>query len=161
MGDPNDTTEQGAPASRLAAIQRIERRYEELMRLASVSHVTDFVEGSMTMAQAKVLFLLKTTGPVRLSEIAARLRVSASTMSQMVERLVEQGSVSRLDDPADRRQVIVGLTARGEAQMDRLRELGSRQLQDTLARIDDADLPAIERVIEILIDGMAQAPRPQ
>jgi DNA-binding MarR family transcriptional regulator len=144
---------------REAATARISHLYDELMHRSATIHLRDFVDVPVTMTQAKVLFLLQAAGPLHLTELAGRLGISAPTASQVVERLVEQGLVERTEERADRRHVRVSTTARGQGQLDRFRELGSRQLRETLAHIAATDLALIERAIEILIDGLAAAGR--
>ena len=100
-------------------------------------------------------------GSMHMSELVARLRVTPSTTSGLVEKLVEQGLVSRSDDPADRRQVIVSTTAQGLELLERFRELNSRQLREMLATISAPDLEIVERSLHILRDATAAgAPLP-
>ncbi len=140
---------------REALVDRIERLYDELMQRASAMHVPDFMDATVTMGQAKVLYLLMTSGPFRISELASRLGVSAPTTSQLVDRLVEQGLAARADDRSDRRQVLVTVTSAGRQQLERFRELGSHQVRLLLARVADADLPLVEQTVRLLIDALA------
>ena len=84
------------------------------------------------MAQAKVLYVVLAAGELRMSELAARLGVSSRTASGLVDRLVELGLLSRHDDPADRRQVVVATTPEAVALLERFRELNQRQLRELL-----------------------------
>ena len=81
-----------------------------MMQLLVIEDAPDFGDVGITMAQAKVLHVLA-AGPIHMSELVARLRVTPSTTSGLVEKLVDQGLAARADDPADRRQVIVSVTA--------------------------------------------------
>ena len=51
--------------------------------------------------------------PHSVSGIQGHLRLSASTTSHMVDRLVSKGFVDRTEDPSDRRQKLVAITAAG------------------------------------------------
>ena len=75
------------------------------------------------MPQAKTLHLVAAEGRIRMSVLATRLGVTLSTVSGLVERLVEAGCVVRHDDPVDRRQVVVTLTPEGDALIERFRDL--------------------------------------
>ena len=77
------------------------------------------------MPQAKLLYLLGVSGEMHMSDLVARLGVSLSTVSGLVDRIVDQGLATRRDDPADRRQVVVALTEQGTAFIDRFRELNA------------------------------------
>jgi DNA-binding MarR family transcriptional regulator len=104
----------------------------------------------MTMAQLKVLYLLWARREVRMSELVAMLGVSTSTISELVDRLVEGGQAGRRDDPVDRRQVLVGITPAGVETLDRFRELNQRQMRELLEAIDAADLATVRTAIELL-----------
>jgi DNA-binding MarR family transcriptional regulator len=71
------------------------------------AHAPEFTEAGVTMAQAKVLYVVMAAGELRMSELAARLGVSSSSASGLADRLVELGLLRRHDDPDDRRQVMV------------------------------------------------------
>ena len=109
--------------------------YERMMQLLVLEDAPDFGDVGITMAQAKVLHVLA-AGPIHMTELVGRLRVTPSTTSGLVDKLVDQGLAARADDPADRRQVIVSATAAGLELMERFRELNSRQLRGLLATIE-------------------------
>ncbi len=104
------------------------------------SHAPEFLEIAITMPQAKLLYLLGAAGDLHMSELVARLGVSLSTVSGLVDRIVEAGLASRRDDPSDRRQVVVGLTPAGAGLIDRFRELNARQMRGLLDLLDDDEL---------------------
>ena len=110
----------------------------------------EFAEVGVTMAQAKVLYVIAAAETLRMSELAARLGVSMSTASGVVDRLVEVGLLERRADAADRRQVIVALTDGGADTLQHMRELNHHQMRTLLERLSDEELSVIERAIEIL-----------
>ena len=129
--------------------------YERLMQLLVLEDAPDFGDVGITMAQAKVLHVLA-GGSIHMTELVARLRVTPSTTSGLVDKLVDQGLAARADDPADRRQVIVSATAAGLELMERFRELNSRQLRALLETIPDAELETVERAMGILREATAR-----
>jgi len=129
--------------------------YEDLMHVLITEDAPNFGDVGITMAQAKVLHVLA-AGPIHMSELVARLRVTPSTTSGLVEKLVDQGLAARADDPVDRRQVIVSVTPAGLDLMERFRELNSRQLRDLLQALPAADLDVVERSLVILRDATAR-----
>jgi DNA-binding MarR family transcriptional regulator len=126
--------------------------YESLMQILIMEDTPDFGDVGITMAQAKVLLILS-AGPVHMSELVARLRVTPSTTSGLVERLVDQGLATRADDRQDRRQVIVSVTPAGSELMERFRELNSRQLRALLETLTPSDLDIVWRSLRILRDA--------
>ena len=73
-----------------------------------------------------------------MSELAARLGVTSSTATGLVDRLVELGLLARHDDPADRRQVVVSATPEAQANLEHFRELNSRRMRELLERLAPA-----------------------
>jgi DNA-binding MarR family transcriptional regulator len=136
-------------------VERVMAAYERMMQILVMEDAPDFGDVGITMAQAKVLFILS-AGPVHMSELVARLRVTPSTTSGLVEKLVEQGLAARADDPGDRRQVIVSVTPAGLDLMERFRELNSRQLRALLQTLPTSDLDVVERSLTILRDATAR-----
>ena len=148
--------------SRAEALARVVADYEALMQRVTEMHAPDFLELAITMPQAKTLYLIAAAGELHMAELVARLGVSLSTVSGLVERLVEAGWAMRRDDPADRRQVMVAITPDGIEFLDRFRELGSHQLRRLLDLLDDTDLAVVSRALEALgaaADRMVAADR--
>ena len=124
--------------------------YETLMQRLADSHAPEFLEIAITMPQAKVLYLLGAAGELHMSELVARLGVSLSTVSGLVDRVVDHGLATRREDPVDRRQVLVGLTPAGTEFIDRFRELNARQMRELLERLDDAELALVRPALAAL-----------
>lgn len=141
--------QKGAGSRRPADIAAIVAGYEKLMAGYPTEGAV-FLDVGITMAQAKVLFLVEAVGELHMSQLVGRLGVSLSTVSGLVERLVEHGLVSRRDDPADRRQVVVGATSDGAALVDRFRQLGVGQLNELLMVLTDGELDDVRRGLEAL-----------
>lgn len=95
-----------------------------------------------------VLDLLRRRGTCAMAEIADDVVIPPPTLTRAVDKLIADGLVHRLSDPADRRRVLARLTRRGE----RLHE----ELASTMALAAEAvivDIGHNERV------GIAQALR--
>jgi DNA-binding MarR family transcriptional regulator len=137
-------------AGRSARIDRVLASYELLMHRIASSHAPDLMEVGVTMSQAKVMYLVAAGQGMRMSELAVHLGVSISTMSGLVDRLVDHGLLARHDDPADRRQVVVTITATGSGHLERFRELNAAQMRRLLARLEDAELDVVERATRLL-----------
>lgn len=124
------------------------------LRLMAV-HVAEFTTLDLTMAQAKLLYVVMAAGELSLSEIASQLRVTASTASGAVDRLVDLRLLSRTDDPSDRRQLRVSVTPLGTQTIEQIRELSTRQLRALFEVLSDDDLGIVSRAIQILSDAVA------
>jgi len=124
--------------------------YETLMHSLADSHTPEFLEIAISMPQAKLLYLLGAGGELHMSALVQRLGVSLSTISGLVDKVVDQGLASRREDPADRRQVVVALTPAGHAFIDRFRELNARQMRELLDLLADDDLARVRDAMAAL-----------
>ena len=79
-------------------------------------------ELGITYPQYLVLNLLWERDNQPVGELAAQLRLEASTVTPLVKRLEAGGYLTRVRNPADERQVLIGLTDKGSA----LRSLAGR-----------------------------------
>src|SRR5262245_11327161 len=147
---PANPTGRPALDRALAAFEAFEHRLISL-------HAPEFATLDITMAQAKLLYVVTAAGELTMSEIGHRLGVTVSTASGAVEHLVALGLLARLDDPANRRQVRVSVTPAGFEALEQLRELSRRQLAALFDLVPDGDLDVIERAIRILTDAVDRA----
>lgn len=159
----NDLPEQPAPYVPdgfdpvvAASIERIAAIYATLMHRVASAHAPEFVGVGVTMSQAKVLYLVQAEPDIRMSGLAARLGVTLPSLSGVVDRLVDQGLLTRRDDPADRRQALVRITEAGISELELFRELNDRQVRNLLARLDPADLDVVERALHVLAAAAVQ-----
>jgi MarR family transcriptional regulator, organic hydroperoxide resistance regulator len=135
---------------RTAAVERIVDTLEVLMLRQMREHAPELVDIVITMAQTKALYLLVAVGELRMSDLAARLGVTSSTATGLVDRLVELGLATRRE-AADRRQVVIAATDEARSLMERFRELNAAQMRRLLAHVDSADLPVIERAFGLIL----------
>jgi len=143
------------------ALDRALEAFQVLQQRLMAVHAPEFTSVDLTMAQAKLLYVVTASGDLSMSEIAHRLGVTISTASGAVDHLVSVGLLSRIDDPANRRQVRVSVTAFGLETLEQLRELGTRQLRALLEVVgDDGDLAVIEHAMRILSDALEASADP-
>jgi len=133
-----------------ALVDRIVAAYGTLMHRVASAHAPEFVGVGVTMSQAKVLYLVQAEPDMRMSDLAGRLGVTLPSLSGVVDRLVDQGFLTRRDDPADRRQALVRISDAGIDQLELFRELNARQVRILLSRLDMEDLAVVERSLDIL-----------
>jgi DNA-binding MarR family transcriptional regulator len=142
------------------AVERALVAFEALEQRLMAVHAPEFTSIDLTMAQAKLLYVVTASGDLSMTEIAQRLGVTISTASGAVDHLVSIGLLSRVDDPANRRQVSVSVTPLGAETLEQLRELSTRQLRSLLDVVGDDDLAVVERAIRILTEAVEAAASP-
>lgn len=102
-----------------------------------------------------VLFALRCNGALRLSDLAARLELDASTTSRHVRSLEQLGLVRRSPDPDDGRAFRVELTEQGVQQW----ETGARRRMELLSAAmegwSEEDVQTFERLMTRFADGVA------
>jgi len=106
------------------------------------------------MAALAALAVLAADAPLRMGELAARLGISAPTVSRLVDHLAELGFLERVADEDDHRATRVRLSAEGHRGLAAVREHGATRLADRIAALDDAERAALERALPVL-EGLA------
>lgn len=93
----------------------------------------------LTLAQLSILLTLLDTGPIRMTELAARERVRTPTTTVAIRRLEKLGLVKRSRDTTDMRAVLVEVTPEGLVQHREALETRRTFLASMLARLSDAE----------------------
>lgn len=89
-------------------------------------------DAGVTPAQHQLLLAIKGspgTGPPALGDIAEMLQLRLHSASELVERAVANGLVTRSTDPDDHRRVLLGLTDDGDDRLARLATLHRDELR--------------------------------
>jgi DNA-binding MarR family transcriptional regulator len=134
-----------------ARIAEVVEGYDQIVRRLTATRSAGIFESSITMAQLKVLMLLGAKPETRMSELAAFLHLSLSTVSGLVEKLVENGLATRRTDDHDRRQVLVSLTSQGGSFLDRFQELGKETLRALLNQLTPDEVERVADAMNVLI----------
>jgi DNA-binding MarR family transcriptional regulator len=125
--------------------------YRQLVEVLSAAHRPEFPDPSVTMAQMRVLMLLGAVGEARMSDLAAKLGTSLSSLSSVVDRLVEADLARRREDARDRRSVLISLAPAGNALLDNFQELGERHLRELLDELSDEAITTVSQAIDLLV----------
>ncbi|MCX7027651.1 MAG: MarR family transcriptional regulator [Spirochaetes bacterium] len=90
-------------------------------------------DSGLSMSQASALFNIKRHKENGVTDLGEELHISSAAASQMLDKLVQQGIVSRSENPEDRRSKCLSLTDKGQEILQQITE--ARQLWiDELAR---------------------------
>jgi DNA-binding MarR family transcriptional regulator len=111
------------------------------------------VEDAVTITQFRTLVVLEGHGDTRLNQLADRLAVTPSTALRMVDRLIGAHLVTRQENKADRREVLIALTGEGARLV---REVTTRRRAE-IAAIVAAMPQAGRRDVVTALSAFAQA----
>jgi DNA-binding MarR family transcriptional regulator len=98
----------------------------------------------MSVAQFRLLIFVRRNPGTSLSPLAEHLATSLPAASQLVERLVQIGLLTRGPHPESRRRIEVHLTPAGAAALAQCDARTRAWLCDRLSGLDEADLERIE-----------------
>lgn len=98
--------------------------------------------------------MLKCSGPTRLSDLASKVEIDASTMSRHVRSLEQAGLVRRSPDPKDGRAFRVELTDEGLTQFEASSKRRQELLTQAMAGWDLDDIKTFERLMTRFADGV-------
>lgn len=124
-----------------------------LARLITVMRRGDTAAGSrpdLTMAQVSILLTLIDSGPIRMTELAARERVRTPTTTVAIRRLEKLSLVKRSRDPSDMRAVLVEVTPDGMVQYQEALDARRTHLAELLGRLSDAERADLVRALKPL-----------
>lgn len=125
----------------------------DLARLMAASSADAWMDlQNITVKQLKVLLILSQRGSETVTALSKRLDVHISTVTGILDRLVEHGLVQREEDPRDRRHVISRLTPQGEQILRRLYySAGQDELARRLEKLDGETLHTLEQSLRAVV----------
>jgi len=107
-------------------------------------------EAGLSDPQFNVLAILLREGPTSPGRLAEHERIAAPAMTRTVGCLAERGLVSKQEHPTDGRQVVVSLTAEGEAEVQETRRRRDAWLSARLAGLTADERATLVDAAEIL-----------
>lgn len=126
----------------------------QLGKLMSQQTQETHEERTATMLQLMALQFLKEQPIGIVSDLANFLKLSKSSTTQLVERLVKVGFVKRIHDKEDRRIVRLNITKDGEKEFEVLKNKMMEKMQKILSRIPAKDLHELIRIHTNLIETL-------
>lgn len=134
-------------------------RISRLARLLDRARRDAFTAESIEPWEFDVLAALRRTGsPYQLSpgQLLRETMVTSGTMTNRIDRLSERGLVERSPDPADRRGVLVGLTAAGKRAVDGAFETLLASERELLGELSAAERRELAGLLKRLMKPLRQ-----
>ncbi|MFI5732133.1 MarR family winged helix-turn-helix transcriptional regulator [Kribbella sp. NPDC051587] len=132
------------------AIEGVMHAFTRIGRRLKAKQPGDTIDHSAHIA----LFALRCSGALRLSELAARMELDASTTSRHVRALEQLGLVRRSPDPADGRAFRVELTEQGIEQWEDNARRRMELLSTALEGWSEEDVETFGRLMTRFADAV-------
>jgi DNA-binding MarR family transcriptional regulator len=114
-----------------------------------------------SIAQYRALVVLASRGPQRMVDLAGALDVAPSTAGRMCDRLVRKGLIRRHRARADRRAVLVSVTAAGRLVVDQATARRRALIGDILAKLPADTQRAVAEALRAFADAAGEVPDSQ
>jgi DNA-binding MarR family transcriptional regulator len=149
VGDPDTSPAEGIVDAVLTASRTLVAVTEQ--SLGAVAEDT-------TIAQYRALVVLASRGPQRMADLAAALGVTPSTAGRMCDRLLRKGMIRRYRARADRREVLVSVTAAGREVVDQATARRRAVLAEILSRLPACQQAAVADALKAFAHAAGEVP---
>jgi DNA-binding MarR family transcriptional regulator len=131
------------------AFVRLEREIGLLLRRSRAisSRLAGELHPDLDGAAYGLLALLQDAGPLRASDLVARLGLDKSTVSRQVASLVDLGLVDRAADPDDGRAQVLSTSAEGHRRLSRLRDARRARWEADLSDWETTDVATLAQLL--------------
>lgn len=123
----------------MAAARRVRHAYAEALD-----------EWGTTPSQSRALRVIAAAEPMRPSALAASLRITPRSATEVADALESHGWVVRSPDPTDRRATTLALTPSGRQLLAHVDEAGGLAGERVLDVLDDRDRRTLRRILSTL-----------
>ena len=132
-------------------VREIQEAMDALLRQQRPGLSHELVQLDMPIGQMKTLFILWMAGkPQTMGQLAHALDVSPGNVTGLVDGLIQRGLAYREEDPADRRQKLVGLTPTAQNRLLSMERGRNLLIGRRLRRMQPDDLRALRQGVVAL-----------
>jgi DNA-binding MarR family transcriptional regulator len=111
------------------------------------------VAPQVTVVQARVLVIVWGLGTANVNAVAEGLGANASNASRTCDRLVKAGLLTREQADDDRRNVVLRLSAEGQALIDSVLQRRCTELEQIASRLSRTQQTELRRALEAFNDA--------
>ncbi|MFN2569503.1 MAG: MarR family winged helix-turn-helix transcriptional regulator [Candidatus Dormibacteria bacterium] len=112
--------------------------------------------GAVTMHQLQVLRVLVEEGPLTMKDLASRIGIGPSSVTQLVDRLTQHGLVERASDPKDRRIQRIVVTQKATEAVTNFKASKRRQMRVLLDPLTDEELETFVSLAERMLSPLCK-----
>ena len=137
-------------------VQQILKLSEDIYNSIPLDIPPEWLESDLSVAQLRVLLVLQSHGPSRMSFIASVIGVTLPTVTGIVDNLVKKKLAIRENAPQDRRLVICKLSSQGQDFINKLWMSGRFQMENLLDGLTMEQLEKGYEVARILYENVSR-----
>jgi DNA-binding MarR family transcriptional regulator len=105
--------------------------------------------------QGRVLFVLWDEGAMTIHELAKRVSLGKSTLTNTLDRLEAGGQVVRIRSREDRRKILIGLTPKNQAMRRVYQEVSEKMIEVFYRGFTGAEIGQFERCLQRILENLA------
>lgn len=124
-------------------LQNPARTITRLSRLITRHFDRKFAELGVNVAYLSVLGPLAATSSMPQKDLAATAGASQPAMAELLARMVKDGLIERIRDPADKRQVLFSLSAKGKELMPQVANIIAEENAEIFSVLGDDGLKSL------------------
>ncbi len=132
----------------------IHRQFEVFMQRSMRGIMGSMKQDGLSMQQIYTLMYLYHEGEVRISDIGTLMDVGKAAASQLVERLVQQELVERVEDASDRRAKKIRLQPKSLRLIEKGLAVQRREMGELLGQLSPEQMATVQKAFMYLIEAM-------
>jgi DNA-binding MarR family transcriptional regulator len=132
----------------------IHRQFEVFMQRSMRGIMGSMKQDGLSMAQIYTLMYLYHEGEVHISDIGTLMDVGKAAASQLVERLVQQGLVERVEDARDRRAKKIRLQPKSLRLIEKGLAVQRREMGELMSQLSPEQMATVQKAFMYLIAAM-------
>lgn len=135
-------------------IEEVLNGFAEVMSKLMIDHHQEQIATlDLTLLQGQVLRVLR-RGAVPTGKLASELKISASAVTQLTDRLIRKQLIERQSATGDRRCVVVGLSPKGKRLIDDFRKRRTALFSDALSQLSEPEHAQVVRAMKLVIGAL-------
>ncbi|AAM24431.1 MAG: Transcriptional regulator [Caldanaerobacter subterraneus] len=133
-------------------LRTIRQKLNNQLRANNLSELQE----NLTLGEQQVIMVLSENKhtPMYMKDVASELGISPSTLTTIVDKLVEKGLVKRDLDIDDRRKVQISLTEKGENIHEHLVEFRKKVLMPIFGKLSPEEIEALKSILQKIKEGL-------
>ncbi|PIJ62577.1 MarR family winged helix-turn-helix transcriptional regulator [Mesotoga sp. H07.pep.5.3] len=142
-------------------IQEMLTLVKRIMSVVKQNFESDFKKMGLTQSQILVMRVLNLRGDMKVSDISKELDLSNSTVSGIIDRLVEKKIVQRKRSDEDRRIVMISLADEYRQPVKKGLNAFAQKMRKALSTMTEEDVDSIIRGLEKLEKILEESQEPR